>query len=37
MSIDSFLYRTSLEITYGKGLEKLANKLAKMLTKIKVK
>ncbi|KAM3853749.1 nostrin [Vipera latastei] len=28
--------RTSLEITYGKGLEKLANKLAKMLTKIKV-
>ncbi|ETE69645.1 Nostrin, partial [Ophiophagus hannah] len=29
--------RTSLEITYGKGLEKLANKLAKMLTKIKVK
>ncbi|XP_063174295.1 nostrin [Candoia aspera] len=28
--------RTSLEITYGKGLEKLANKLAKMLNKIKV-
>ncbi|KAG8124964.1 hypothetical protein E2320_020247, partial [Naja naja] len=28
--------RTSLEITYGKGLEKLAKKLAKMLTKIKV-
>ncbi|XP_007421905.1 nostrin [Python bivittatus] len=28
--------RTSLEITYGKGLEKLANKLAKMLNKIQV-